>query len=101
MRQLRKLSFLIIIAFAVSSCAVTSSVNVSDTRDASGQEVQAEISHFNFLALFPSQNTDQLQKNLASQCPGGEVTGITTQTYARFFYIGYSEKAVATGTCVE
>mgnify|MGYP006439797251 FL=1 len=85
MKQLRTLSILIIITLFISSCAVTTSVSISDIRKASGQEVEAKVGHFNFLALFPADNTDQLKKNLAAQCPGGEVTGITTQTYNRFF----------------
>ena len=101
MKRMRKLSLLLVIAFAVSSCAITSSVSVSDTGQASGKEVSAEVSHFNILYLFPAKNIDQVTKNLKSQCSSGEVTGITTQFFARTLGVGAIEKVIATGTCVE
>jgi outer membrane lipoprotein SlyB len=102
-----KKSFLAIAAISalvLSGCAATQSASIGGTYTVPvGKKVSASTSHFNLLALSPASadELDGVLQDLAKQCGGKKVTGITTHYAPRSFIIAIAENISATGYCAD
>lgn len=92
-------------ALVLSGCAATQSASIGGTYNVApgGKKVSASVSHINFLLLSPTSadEVDGVLQDLAKQCGGKKVTGITTHYAPRSFIIASSETISASGYCAE
>ena len=84
----------------LSGCAVTSSVSISD-KVGNGEQIEASITHSNFLALSTMENFHEVQQDLLDQCKDGRLTGVVTQTWSRPVLFVIFESLRATAYCVK
>ncbi|MBK8800816.1 MAG: hypothetical protein IPN71_01950 [Fibrobacteres bacterium] len=96
----------ILAAGLISGCAVTQSTSIGgEYTPPAGKKVTATSSHLNVFMLSPTtaDEVDGLMADLAKQCGGKKVTGISTHYAPQSFVVLpiISEEITAIGYCAE
>src|SRR4051794_40014707 len=98
--------FLLILPFLLSACAYSvHQVQVSDYRPykplSAGQIVKAETKQFVILGFTKQTDyVDEAFKELLGKCPGGTISGITTQISTDLGFFSWTNRALMQGLCV-
>jgi hypothetical protein len=91
-----------LIIILLNACAFVSSVSLTQIPKDRQNVVTASTEKFIILGFnFNNDYVDNIEKDLRSQCQGGEVRGILTKDEVISYFLAHTRKITATGFCVK
>jgi len=95
------ISLAIVASVALMGCSTVSAGVAGPVVNSNGKRVSAEASNMNILMLTPMklERAEEVAKNVANQCGGGELVNITSHWKNTTYYLLTFETLSVSGHC--